>query len=522
MIQFARLLTVLLATSAATGALAVGAASHVVVVVWDGMRPDFVTAETTPTLWNLAKQGVTFRNHHAAYPSMTEVNGTTLATGAYPEESGIIANKEFRPSINASKKVGTEEMVVVRAGDEATGGHYLNSPTLAEILHGHGIRTAIAGAKGVALLHDRAARSETAGDVNLYAGSTLPESRASAITGLLGEFPPGELTGTNRDLWTTRALTGPLWGKEVPAFSLLWLSEPDHSQHETGPGSATSLAAIKHADENLAQVLATLDRKGLRDTTDVIVVSDHGFSTIERNVDVAAALNAQGFHASRALPHSGGHDGDVMVVGNGGTVLLYVTGHGQKRIAKIAHCLQAQAFCGVVFTQEPVEGAFRLHEVRIDSPSAPDIVLAMRWKADPSTNGTPGLTCSDYGEYGPGCGMHGSLSPFDMHNTCIAAGPDFRKGVQDNVATGNIDIVPTILWLLGVEPQHKLSGRVLSEALTKPASPPPLCEARFLDASFHAQESTWHQYLKYTEVNGVLYFDEGNGEQVPRRDIGGN
>lgn len=118
--------------------------------------------------------------------------------------------------------------------------------------------------------------------------------------------------------------------------------------------------------------------------------------------------------------------------------------------------------------------------------------------------------------------MHGSLSPFDMHNTCIAAGPDFLKGVQDNVATGNIDIVPTILWLLGVEPQHKLSGRVLSEALTKPASPPPLCEARFLDASFHAQESTWHQYLKYTEVNGVLYFDEGNGEQVPRRDIGGN
>jgi hypothetical protein len=209
-------------------------------------------------------------------------------------------------------------------------------------------------------------------------------------------------------------------------------------------------------------------------------------------------------------------------VGNGGTVLLYVTGHDQTLIAKIAHCLQAQPFCGVVFTHEPVEGTFRLHDVRIDSPSAPDIVLATRWKADPSTNGTPGLTCSDYGEYGPGCGMHGSLSPFDMHNTCIAVGPDFRKGVQDNVATGNVDIAPTVLWLLGVEPQHKLSGRVLSEALAKPASPAPLCEARFLDASFHAKESTWHQYLKYTEVNGVLYFDEGNGEQVPRRDIGGN
>jgi arylsulfatase A-like enzyme len=522
MIRAARLFTVFLFTLASTGALATGTAAHVVVVVWDGMRPDFVTAETTPTLNNLAKHGVTFRNHHAAYASMTEVNGTTLATGVYPGESGIIANKEFRPAINASKKVKTEDPAVVRRGDEATGGHYLNSPTLAEILHSHGIRTAIAGAKGVVLLHDRAARSDESEGINLYAGNSLPESCAKEITGLLGEFPDGELTGTNRDLWTRRALTGPLWEKEVPAFSVLWLSEPDHSQHETGPGSATSLAVIRHSDENLARVLAALGQKGLRDTTDIIVVSDHGFSTIEQNVDVAAVLSAQGFHASRDLPRRGAVDGDVMVVGNGGSVLLYVIGHDQTLIAKVVHCLQTQPFCGVVFTQEPVEGAFRLHDVRIDSPGAPDIVLSMRWKPDQSSNGTPGLTCSDYGQYGPGCGMHGSLSPFDMHNTCIAAGPDFRKGAQDDLPTGNIDISPTILWILGVEPEHKMSGRVLGEALAQPGGTPTACETRRLDASFRAKDSIWHQYLKCSEVNGVLYFDEGNGEQVPRQDIGEN
>jgi arylsulfatase A-like enzyme len=251
-------------------------------------------------------------------------------------------------------------------------------------------------------------------------------------------------------------------------------------------------------------------------------VSDHGFSTIESNVDVAAMLNSKGFHASRSFPRSEARVGDVLVVGNGGTVLLYVTGHDQALVANIAHFLQAQSFCGVLFTQEPVEGAFRLHDVRIDSPSAPDIVLATRWKADPSTNGTPGLTYSDYSEYGPGCGMHGSLSPFDMHNTCVAAGPDFRKGVQDDFPTGNIDIAPTVLWLVGVEPEHKLSGRVLTEALTQPGSAQPSCETRRLEAVFRAQDSNWHQYLKYSEVNGVLYFDEGNGEQMPRHDIGGN
>src|SRR5690349_20544512 len=57
-----------------------GLAEHVVVVVWDGMRPDFVTREFTPTLDALARRGVFFRNHHSSYVSSTEVNGAALAT----------------------------------------------------------------------------------------------------------------------------------------------------------------------------------------------------------------------------------------------------------------------------------------------------------------------------------------------------------------------------------------------------------------------------------------------------------
>ena len=110
-----------------------------------------------------------------------------------------------------------------------------------------------------------------------------------------------------------------------------------------------------------------------------------------------------------------------------------------------------------------------------------------------------------------------------MHNTCIAAGPDFRKGAQDDLPSGNIDIAPTVLWLLGVVPEHKQSGRVLREALTQPGnSPPPPCETRRLEASFRSIDSTWHQYLECSEINGVLYFDQGNGVLVPRQDIGGN
>jgi predicted AlkP superfamily pyrophosphatase or phosphodiesterase len=65
---------------------------RVVIVVWDGMRPDFVSEENTPTLWKLAKEGVIFRNHHPVYPSATNVNGTAMVTGVYPGKNDVIAN----------------------------------------------------------------------------------------------------------------------------------------------------------------------------------------------------------------------------------------------------------------------------------------------------------------------------------------------------------------------------------------------------------------------------------------------
>src|SRR5206468_8775283 len=34
---------------------------HVVVVVWDGMRPDFISEKNTPVLWKFAHEGVIFR-----------------------------------------------------------------------------------------------------------------------------------------------------------------------------------------------------------------------------------------------------------------------------------------------------------------------------------------------------------------------------------------------------------------------------------------------------------------------------
>src|SRR5207237_6045384 len=108
-------------------------------------------------------------------------------------------------------------------------------------------------------------------------------------------------TTAQRNVFATRALTEFLWRDGVSDFSLLWLSEPDLSEHNHAPGSPEALAAIKAVDGDLAMVLSALEKKRVRDSTDVFVVSDHGFSTIRRSIDVVALLNEASFHVAKAF-----------------------------------------------------------------------------------------------------------------------------------------------------------------------------------------------------------------------------
>ena len=485
---------------------------HVIVMVWDGMRPDFISETNTPNLFALATRGVRFANHHPVYISTTEVNGTTIATGTYPGMDGILANTEYRPLIEPEKPIHTEEFEDVRKGDEVAHGHYVAVPTTAEILQKHGYHTIITAAKPVGLLHDRLPRTDSSLGINIFAGRALPDSYGTIISNFCGVFPEASAKSPTRNDWTTDALIHPLWKNGVPAFNVLWMSEPDASQHATGPGSPRSLAAIREADRNLGRVVQRLTELGKLDTTDIMVVSDHGFTTIQAVVDVAESLRNAGFKAfeSFAIPPN---PGDIMVVPLGGSFLLYVTGHDPVITEKLVDFLQHWQSTGVIFTRTAMPGTFSMAMAHIDSKDKPDLIVSLRWNDGISDFGAPGMLDCCAVSYHPGQGMHGSLSRSDMHNTFVAAGPDFKTGIQDQLPTGNIDIAPTALHLLGVTVPETMRGRVVSEALVQPGLRSLRSYApNRVEAVRSFGKSTWKQYLLTSTVNGTLYLDQGNGE----------
>lgn len=496
---------------AAPRAWAAGKARHVIVIVWDGMRPEFVTEELTPTLCGLARSGVTFRNHHSQFPSTTQVNGAALATGSYPGHNGLVGNVEFRPQIDAQKPVETGVLAAVRKGDAVSGGRYLLRPTMAETARHAGRRTLTAGAK-TALLLDRAERTDALGGINLVAGQTLPPTALNRITQLLGAFPPTGVTKIDRDNWTASAFIHLLGEGELPDFSMLWLSEPDFSQHEIGPGSATARACVGNSDRNLARVLDALDAKGVRDSTDILVVSDHGVSTVSRAVDVAGALKQAGFRAARewvTIPAQG----DILVAGDGGAVFFYVAEHDSKTIRRLVTFLQGTDFTGVIFSRPKLPGTFGLKHARIDSPQPPDVAISMRWADDKNGVGLAGTEFCDLSEPTPSLGEHGTLSRHDLHNILFAAGPDFLRGTNTDLPSGNTDVAPTVLWLLRIKPPQPMDGRVLTEGLSIAGPKVGKPKLQRLKAMTKLGATAWRQYLEVSELNGVSYFNEGNSEQ---------
>jgi arylsulfatase A-like enzyme len=360
----------------------------------------------------------------------------------------------------------------------------------------------------VGLLLDRQAGVGAGKDrVTLFADNSLPARIFGLISEKNGAFPSAHL---QRDSWTTKALTEVLWKDGVPAVSILWLGEPDLTQHESAPGAPGALAAIKSADENLAAVLSALNQRDARGTTDVFVVSDHGFSTIARSIDLRKILNDAGFVAKTEFENEP-KPGDIMLAGNGGSVLFYVTGHDATVTRRLVEFLQQSDFAGVIFTKESMEGTFDLRQATIQNDHAPDVVMAFRWNDSKNQFGIPGMIDADW-QRAAGKGTHATLSRFDMHNTLIAVGPDFRQGEVDDLPTGNVDLAPTILRILGITPPQRLDGRIVSESMTNASPAKPNVETKTIEATRDSPVGRWRQSLKVSRVGSTTYLDEGNGE----------
>jgi predicted AlkP superfamily pyrophosphatase or phosphodiesterase len=445
------------------------------VFVLDGLRPDSISAQETPNLYRLRREGVNFVNSHAAVPTVTRVNSTVLGTGAYPDTNGIVGNSMYVPAVGSSPFSTGESDQLLRL-DSATGGRMLLTETLGERLARRGRRLVAIGSGssgGTMLLNPRAPRGVgvmiNAGDVSPTRPFAFPAEVGEEIRARFGD--PPTTTGSAKVDYTEEVLREYVLPELRPDVVLNWLTEPDGTQHELGAGSPEARGVIRNDDLQIGLVLEALREQRLLDRTNILVVSDHGFSLHDFNVNLTQELIAAGLKESATS--------EDVVVANSGSSLVHVRNRDPVRVRAIVRFLQRQPWAGALYTAasddrrrgvDPygwVEGTFSLELIHhANAERGADIVVTYPWSSRPNAFGVPGTSGNAGGGAtgplpGPGSG-HGSFSPWDIRNTFIAWGRDFRNGATSHVPAGNVDVASTVLDLAGLR-NDTADGRVLSE-----------------------------------------------------------
>ncbi len=65
-----------------------------------------------------------------------------------------------------------------------------------------------------------------------------------------------------------------------PQFLALYLLEPDHSQHYHGVGSPEAKRAVAQLDRMIGAILDGIEKRGLTDKVNIVIVSDHGQTNV--------------------------------------------------------------------------------------------------------------------------------------------------------------------------------------------------------------------------------------------------
>jgi arylsulfatase A-like enzyme len=562
---------------------------NLVLFVADGLRGGMVTPTTTPAMVALRDAGVGFPNSHSLFPTFTTANASAMATGHYLGDTGDFSNTIYTgypvevPGQGKTVTPFLENDPVLGDVDEHFAGNYLDEETILAAAREKGLETATIGKLGPALIFDSTERdgkhsvvlddqTGTPDGVPLadwVAQGLAANGLATAAPGRgqpAGDaFKPGTLKANKvQQDWFVAATTRvvlPKFKADAKGFVLVyWSRDPDGTQHNQGdslgtltPGinGPTSLAAIRNADDNLASLRQALADLGLADTTDIIVTSDHGFSTISKasktspsaadtykdtrpgelppgflSIDLARGLGMPlhdpddsekrvepGTHPKRAngLIGADPRKPEVVVAANGGSDLVYLPTRDPALARRVVAVLLKQDYVSGLFVDSAlgsIPGTLPLKLIALEgSALTPTPAIAVNFASSTTGCAEETVCAVEIADTAlqTGQGMHGSFSRADTRNFMAAIGPDFKKGFVDPAPASNADIGRTVAALFDLHPKTKgtLLGRMLSEA--RPGGETPRAE-RKQSVSAPADDGT-RTILRYQLVGETPYFD---------------
>lgn len=441
-------------------ALAAGTDRVVVLISVDGLAGYYIDDPKAemPTIRRLAKEGARAESMRVSTPTVTWTNHATLVTGVNPARHGVMGNNYYDRA--------TGKQVTLIGDPVLDKDQILRVPTLYDVAREAGIATAAVrwpvtrNAKSLDWMVPDMASDEQM--VEFTTPSLLKEAKDAGVwfaDHSFGKEDEGEIRRDVRDQ-TCVTIFNKVLREHRPGLALLHLENVDHTEHLSGPRSPEAYAAIKLADEQVRQVWEEMKRDFPGKGT-LLVVSDHGFSPVERQILPNVILREAGLVDVKGMRVVGGA---VYAMVQGGALMVYVRDEADRPavVARVKKAFEGVAGVSKVVGPDELK-AYGVADVK-DDPHAPDIVVfADEGYAFGSTAGGA-LTFVEKPERKGSHGHDASLP--DLHATFVAWGAGVKAGARAGEIS-NTDVAPTVAKLLGVA-MPGVDGRPVAEIINAP------------------------------------------------------
>ncbi|HEX8358879.1 MAG TPA: ectonucleotide pyrophosphatase/phosphodiesterase [Longimicrobium sp.] len=372
---------------------------YVVLVSYDGFRPDYVETVPAPRLARLRREGVSAPYMLPVFPSKTFPNHYSIATGMYAGTHGVVGNQMWDPTLRASFAVGDS---VSERDPRWYGGDPLwvtaeRQGMLSAALYWPGSQVPIGGV--LPTYHAR------------YDKSVSSRARMDQVLKWL-RLPP----------------------ERRPHLVAVYIGEVDEGHHP--PGSPQVRAAVERTDEALSRLLDGIAALPIAREVNVVVVSDHGMQDVRYG---------RTEYLSDHIPLQG-----VRVVGTGPSTSLFFDGDTAAR-ERARTALRSGLRAKGVYRRDEIPARYHLGA----SPRAGDLLVEMRAPdlvlvRRPAPGAPrPGTDPGNHG-YDPALPT--------MHAFFAAQGPAFRARTRVPPFE-NVHLYPLITTILGLRPNPAIDGR---------------------------------------------------------------
>lgn len=214
-------------------------------ISFDGFRYDYLNKVDTPHFDSLAASGVQAEGLIPVFPSKTFPNHYSIATGLYPENTGLVGNTMYDPK--------WDEWYRIRDREAVEAGKWYGGEPIWNTLEKQDLRTG----------------------TMFWVGS---EADIQGMHPTYWKKYDGSMPGKARIDSVVKWMSYP--DDKAVDFATLYFSDVDTKGHRYGTESDSLDNAIERADQLIGYLKQQMQENSLWANTNIVVVSDHGMTDL--------------------------------------------------------------------------------------------------------------------------------------------------------------------------------------------------------------------------------------------------